>query len=443
MSDLVEQIANAVLYEGYILYPYRASSAKNRERFTFGRIEPQGSNLCESGGTHNGMQTECLVRRIGADASIGIRVRFLQVILREVGIASSQGFAAVPEIRVNGQRHQTWHEALEREVELVGISFNEATTRDIEFAFPATESIEPIEGSDHGTCAFFRRRSDSLRGRAAISVGGVDSEVARIRVEIFNETPISAEERNESDTVLLRTFASTHTILKAQGAEFLSATDPPETYAAVIKECRNVGTWPVLVGDETKNERDTMLSSPIILYDYPKIAPESAGDFCDGTEIDEMLTLRVLAMTDDEKREMRGVDDIARKILERTESLGNHERLDLHGTLRELRSVRDVDFFAKSNTSRDSICISGIFLKAGDRVRIRPRRSADAIDMMIAGKIGIIEAIEEDAENQIHLALVIEDDPGRDFGMMRQPGHRFFYSPEEIEPLLEDERCGS
>jgi hypothetical protein len=155
-----------------------------------------------------------------------------------------------------------------------------------------------------------------------------------------------------------------------------------------------------------------------------------------------MLTLRVLAMTDDEKREMRGVDAFARKILERTESLGNGERLDLHGTLREVRPVREADPFAKSDP-RESVCVSGVLLKAGDRVRIRPKRSADAIDMLISGKIGIIEAIEEDAENQIHLALVIEDDPGREFGMMRQPGHRFFYSPEEIEPLREDERCES
>jgi hypothetical protein len=73
-------------------------------------------------------------------------------------------------------------------------------------------------------------------------------------------------------------------------------------------------------------------------------------------------------------------------------------------------------------------------LRVGDRVRIRPRKQADIIDMALAGKIAVIEAIEQDFEDQIQLALVLDDDPGREFGMMRQPGHRFFFAPEELEP---------
>ena len=77
----------------------------------------------------------------------------------------------------------------------------------------------------------------------------------------------------------------------------------------------------MLVGEEEKNDRDAIISSPIILYDYPKIAPESPGDLFDAAEIDEILTLRIMAMTDQEKREMRHVDEQARRILERTETL--------------------------------------------------------------------------------------------------------------------------
>jgi hypothetical protein len=84
-----------------------------------------------------------------------------------------------------------------------------------------------------------------------------------------------------------------------------------------------------------------MLCSPIILYDYPKIAPESAGDFFDGTEMDEMLTLRVLTLTDAEKREMRNGDPRARRILERTESLSAESMLKAHGVIRSLRQVRE------------------------------------------------------------------------------------------------------
>ena len=97
-----------------------------------------------------------------------------------------------------------------------------------------------------------------------------------------------------------------------------------------------MGTWPVLIGEE--GQRDTVLSSPIILYDYPQIAPESPGDLFDGAEIDEILSLRIMTMTDEEKQEMRQSDARARKILERTEALPEEQFLKLHGALRRLRA---------------------------------------------------------------------------------------------------------
>jgi len=93
-----------------------------------------------------------------------------------------------------------------------------------------------------------------------------------------------------------------------------------------------MGTWPVLVGEP--GQRDTMLSSPIILYDYPQIAPESPGALFDGTEIDEILSLRILTLTDQEKLEMANGDERARQILERTESMPPEQFLKMHGVLR-------------------------------------------------------------------------------------------------------------
>src|SRR5262249_1662766 len=95
-----------------------------------------------------------------------------------------------------------------------------------------------------------------------------------------------------------------------------------------------------------EGERDCLLSAPIILYDYPQVAPESAGDFYDGTEIDELLTLRVLTMTDQEKQEMRRVDERARQILERTEALPPELLMRLHGATRNLREVESVDILS-------------------------------------------------------------------------------------------------
>ncbi len=83
----------------------------------------------------------------------------------------------------------------------------------------------------------------------------------------------------------------------------------------------------------------------------------------------------------------------------------------------------------------DRIAIQGVECAPGARVRLCPRAGGDIMDVVLAGKIGIIESIEQDYEGKIQLAIVMEDDPGRDLGMLRQPGHRFFYGPAEVEPL--------
>ena len=83
----------------------------------------------------------------------------------------------------------------------------------------------------------------------------------------------------------------------------------------------------------------------------------------------------------------------------------------------------------------ETVTVFGVALRPGDRVRLWPQKTADIMDIALKGKVAVVEAIERDFEDQVHLAVVIEDDPGRDLGMMRQPGHRFFFSPEEVEPL--------
>jgi len=89
--------------------------------------------------------------------------------------------------------------------------------------------------------------------------------------------------------------------------------------------------------------------------------------------------------------------------------------------------------FLTENTRLEMISIGGVMYHEGDRVLLKPRGGADAFDLFLKGKIALIEAIEQDVENNIHFAVVVEDDPGREFGFMRQSGHRFFFSPEEVE----------
>jgi hydrogenase maturation protease len=269
-----------------------------------------------------------------------------------------------------------------------------------------------------------------------VAVELVEPDAAKIRVRISNQTPLRRELLENQEAVTLRTFASTHTVLHAAGGECISLLDPPGQYLEVAKACKQIGTWPVLVGDEKKAEHDLMLSSPIILYDYPKVAPESAGDLFDGAEIDEILTLRIRTMTDAEKSEMRQVDEHARRILERTENLAPADLLKMHGVMREVQRPADEQFF-NPDKPLEEVTVRGVKLKAGDKVQIRPKKRADAMDIVLSGRVAIIESVQQDVEGEVHFALILEDDPGRDLGVMRQPGHRFFYGADEVEPLKE------
>jgi hydrogenase maturation protease len=292
-TKLIEDIAAAVLYEGYLLYPYRATAIKNKQRWNFGVLYPQPYAEQQSGSDAWSLQTECLVRA-PAEAIPSVRVRFLHVVARTVEGQSCQG-------------------AMEREITLPGFQLSQLTSRPVgrRFVFPPEENQQSVE--------------------AAVEIEAVqlDSDLYKMRTSIFNTVAFSGATR---DNALLHSLVSTHTILGIDRGEFVSLLDPPDELRDWVAGCENSGTWPVLVGEE--GQRDAMLSSPIILYDYPQIAPESPGALFDGTEIDEILTLRILALTDEEKVAMGRVDERARQILERTESMPPEQFMKMHGVLR-------------------------------------------------------------------------------------------------------------
>jgi hypothetical protein len=297
--DDVRRIADAVLYEGYVLWPYRRSALKNTRRWTFGGVYPRDHSRAHPDDAW-AMQTECLVRGEPSE----VRVRFLHVVHRQA-LAAGQ---PVDEVTVDGQRHLTWDEATERELGPGPIDV------------PAGEEFQPL-GRDAGLMRSWRR----LEGAVAAHTEPLRAGVLRLTVRIENTTPFEGGRED----ALAQTFCSCHTVIRAPGV--ISMTDPPADLAAAAAGCDNRGTWPVLVGD------DTILSSPIILEDNPGIAPESPGDLFDGGEIDQLLTLNILALTDEEKEEMRASDPRARAILERTERLSPEELMALHGTIREVR----------------------------------------------------------------------------------------------------------
>ncbi len=444
----IDRIAEAVLYEGYILYPYRASSRKNRQRFTFGRVYPQAYAEAQNGAEPFIMQTECLLRSQGERPALEVRVRFLHPVTRGVGMLpepmpelpadiETTSFSIVPELRVDNNLYQTWQEAVEREIRsthrsLAGVA---NMTWSLPFHFSSSLVFEPIRDRQSQVIGALIRRQQSVDGTIEIAAQPLAGDVFKISVKVENHTPVPEIDLNQQEEVLMRTFASTHTILESPEGEFLSLMDPPPAYVQASKTCSNIGTWPVLVGEKEKGRPGAMLSSPIILYDYPEIAPESPGEFFDGTEIDEILTLRVLTMTDQEKWEMSQGDEQARQILHRTEALSEEAFWQMHGTIRG-GPFSSEDFFNPS-TRLGHVTVNGQDLVIGDRVQIRPRGRADVMDLALEGKIAVIESIEQDAENRVYLALVLDEDPGKDLGMLRQPGHRFFYGLNEVEPLTE------
>jgi hypothetical protein len=445
--SLVNEVVEAVLYEGYILYPYRPTAKKNRQRFTFGRVYPHDYSVAQNGAEPFVMRTQCLLTG-KEETRLEVSVRFLHVTSRQIlsfrepqlelpASLSAASVELVPELRVDDQSFLTWQEAVEREVNVDQQTIKQVagTKCQVPFEFPAEEQLEWIKDRHGSIVGLIRRRREQLDGEILCGIEEIEAGLFKIAVEIVNRTPVPETELENQDAVLLRTLASTHTVLNTDEGEFISLMDPPDSRRELAATCKNQGTWPVLVGDESAADRTTMLSSPIILYDYPKIAAESPGELFDGTEIDEILTLRVMTMTDAEKEEMRQSDPRARRILERTESLPNDQLLKMHGVVRELRSF-DEDIFG-NDRRLDEAELNGVMLRPGDRVKIKPRSRADIMDIALTGKIAAIEAIEQDAEGRIHFALILDDDPGKDLGYMRQPGHRFFYTIDEVEPIPE------
>jgi len=296
----------------------------------------KGTDICV-------MQTQCLVRG-DETAELEIKIRFLQCISRKIGrlrapVRSVAGvadadFQIVDAFRAGGKDLQSWQEASERDLNLLPLRMAELLHAPVGemFAFPGGKELEPVLDDSGNVEALIVRSRDAIRGSVEVSAVPVGNGVFRLSVVLSNLTNIGNPMGTNREDVLLKSLLSAHTVLGVSGGEFISQIDPPPELQSEVSKCKNVGTWPVMAGDE--RARDSMLSSPIILYDYPQIAPESQGDLFDGTEIDEILALRILTLSDDEKREIRQSDARTREVLERTESMPAEHFMKLHGVLR-------------------------------------------------------------------------------------------------------------
>ncbi|MBY6242550.1 hypothetical protein [Methylosinus sp. Sm6] len=420
--DRVKPIADAVLYEGYMLYPYRPSAMKNRRRWMFGELHPKEAR--RDGGEAASMRAEILIEA-GAGAELDLALRFLQNRRREVGELSGPAvelddiaqYRAADSVVVDGAQFVSFEEAIERRVDIDAAAIADliGEARRLRFSFAARRELEPIRSRAGEIVAVIARSSEAVEGEMVVSATKLEGDLIRVSVAVENlSPPASAPER---EAARARVFLSAHLILGARGGAFVSLLDPPERHRTAATACANDGLWPTLVGDA--GARDMMLASPIILYDYPQVAPESRNAFFDSAEIDELLTLRVRTLSQEEKREMAAADPRARDILQRCESMTQNDLDALHGAFRPLREP-------DGDVAR---------LAVGARMRIAPKAGGDIMDMALGGRIAVIEAIERDFEGRAHVAVTLVDDPGADLGAAGFPGHRFFFSPQELEPL--------
>ena len=466
------QVADAILYEGYLLYPYRGSAAKNQSRFQFGVLMPpayRDLDDCEPSAS----QTECLLE-CPEEATVTVIARFLHLQRRQVEAAGGEeGFRAVASVQVDDAEVTTWDEAAEREHRVtVALAPLLSGVVDAPFEAPGSESTEMLTDSRGRTVGRLVRRQAPLTGMIRLRAERLAGPYGtlRLRVTIENHSGPDGPLRSREDG-LRQALIATHALIHVPGGRFLSLTDPPEWAAPYAAACVNTATWPVLAGPEEC--RELVLSSPVILYDHPRIAAESAGELFDSTEIDEILTLRTLALTDDEKREARATDPRAAALLDRLDGLPPEMLERMHGAIRYLGAPgeagggepgagvpgagepgagqpgtgwpasapqdRSVPWWdPESDTSvspeTDHILIQGVRVARGSRVRMRPgTRRADAQDLFLAGRSARVEAVLHDVDGNVHLALTPEDDPAAD--LQRNHGRFLYFAPDEVEPM--------
>jgi hypothetical protein len=432
------QVADAVLYEGYLLYPYRASSSKNQVRWQFGILGPSGA--AESGlGEPTSLSSEVLVET-SADATVDALLRFLQVQSRDVERWDGAGWQRVDELVVGATRWIPFHEAASREIPLLGLSLQDASAHDV--SVPGGKEIEELHDNGELVGRLVRTRWP-VRGRVSIAVRpGQDPRLTVAALTVDNDTawsPGSVTGWTDRDVAARVSFVGTHLLLTATGTRFVSLLDGPDWASADAASCQQSRCWPVLIADDAGV--DAVLVSPIILGDHPAIAPESAGDLFDATEIDEILTLRIMTMTDEEKADARGTDPRASAILDRCDTMTDSSLGLLHGARRDEAVPAygdDVPWWeaaqdARAEPESDAVMVAGVPVSKGTRVLLRPSRRADAQDIFLAGLTAIVARVYFDVDGNTHVAVALEDDPGAD--LYGATGRFYYFSPDEVEPL--------
>jgi len=461
--DEVAAVADAVLFEGYLLYPYRASAQKNRLRWQFGVLTPDGDDTEPTGN-----RTECLLEPTdpATGGELHVRVRFLQLQARSPRTPDG---APVGELVVGGRRYLRFEEGVPRHVDAVlavdDLLKGELT---VPIRLPASRETEEIHDAEGAPAGFVDRECWPVTGRIVVSATDLPGPylVYRLRLDVINDG--ECEPGAPREHVLRSSLIAAHTMLAASAGTFLSLTDPPRWAEPATQECVNSHTWPVLAGPEDRS--DLVLSSPIILADHPQLAPESTINLFDGLENDEILTLRTLVLTDDEKAEARATDPRAAGIIDAVDALPPEILERLHGAVRSFRpagaaeatgvqvfGADSADVSALASRPRpaeipperlpwwdpgqdtsvdpdtDSVLVAGVPVAKGSHVVLRPGPGGDVQDRFLAGMAATVQAVVHDVDGGVHVAVSVDGDPAAELQLAH--GRFRYFRPDELEVI--------
>lgn len=434
--DEAARVADAVLFEGYLLYPYRASAQKNRLRWQFGVLTPPGFP-----DEPDRSRTDVLLER-RPGAVLHLRLRFLQLLARSVHDTDGR---PVDELIDGDERHFPWEEGVPRQVD-AAIPVDGPGEHTVPFALPAEHTSERVTGGR------VERRCLPLGGRLVVGIEPLPGpyDVLRVRIDVVNDS--ACPDGAPREVALRTSLIAAHTLAAVTDGAFLSATDPPEWALPATRELDNRRTWPVLAGPEGRS--DLLLSSPIILADHPQLAPESPTDLFDGTEIDEILSLRTLVLTDEEKAQARATDPRAAAVVDAVDAMPPEIWERLHGAIRTVRpaavagpddvlGARDDAVFATdvpwwdpgADTSvdpgTDAVLVGGTPVAKGSTVVLRPRPGGDAQDRFLDGLPATVHAVLHDVDGEVHVAVSVDDDPAAELQVAH--GRFRYFHPDEIE----------
>jgi hypothetical protein len=431
-------VADAVLYEGYLLYPYRATSQKNQSRWQFGVLGPPGAE--DAGiGEDDRMSAQILIQP-AESPTLTFVVRFLQLQHRAAMRDAGDGrIEAVDELTTATGSWITWDEAVECEIRFGPFGIDAPLTGHTHpLVVPSGTEVEILTG---GRLVRSRRE---LRAELSLSAQH-DGDLIRVNVTVRN----TAAPAVDKDTAIATSLIGTHLIGEVSGGEFVSLLEPPPAAAGAVARCARHRCFPVLAGPA--GERDLVLVSPIILYDHPEIAEQSDGALYDSCEIDEILTLRIMTMTDEEKVQARATDPLAAAIIDRCDTMSPEAMMNLHGVLRDPHATVDapalipevpdgVDWWDPMADNAvdpgiDAVLVDGVPVSRGSRVRLRPSRRADAQDLFYTDKVARVTSVHQTVDGETHVGVVIEDDPAAD--LHEWYGRYLYFAPDEVQPLPE------